>query len=68
MSMPAATAAATLPQGNRALLVVSIMLATLMQVIDTTIANVALPHMMASMSATVCSAVDTVGAWGATPG
>jgi len=52
MSMSAATAAATAQQGNRALLVVSIMLATLMQVIDTTIANVALPDMQGSLSAT----------------
>ena len=37
---------------NLPLLVVSIMLATLMQVIDTTIANVALPDMQGSLSAT----------------
>ena len=37
---------------NRPLLVVSIMLATLMQVIDTTIANVALPDIQGSLSAT----------------
>ena len=36
---------------NRTLLVVAIMLATLMQVIDTTIANVALPNMQGSLSA-----------------
>src|SRR4051812_31561986 len=34
------------------ILTVSIMMAVLLQVLDTTIANVALPHMMASMSAT----------------
>ncbi|MFL6856919.1 MAG: MFS transporter, partial [Allosphingosinicella sp.] len=33
-------------------LTVAIMMAVLLQVLDTTIANVALPHMMASMSAT----------------
>ncbi len=38
--------------GGNALLVVSIMLATLIQVIDTTIANVALPHMQGSLAAT----------------
>jgi len=38
--------------GNRALLVGSVMLATLMQALDTTIANVALPHMQGSLSAT----------------
>ncbi len=53
MSSVAASAAAPAAQpGNRALLVVSIMLATLMQVIDTTIANVALPDMQGSLSAT----------------
>src|SRR5689334_5709937 len=36
---------------NRPLLIGSIMLATLMQVIDTTIANVALPYMQGSLSA-----------------
>ena len=37
---------------NRPLLIGSIMLATLMQVIDTTIANVALPNMQGSLAAT----------------
>jgi len=37
--------------GNRAAITVSIMLATMMQSIDTTIANVALPHMQGSVSA-----------------
>jgi DHA2 family multidrug resistance protein len=37
---------------NLPLLVASIMLATLMQVVDTTIANVALPHMQGSLAAT----------------
>ncbi len=45
-------AASTSPHGGNALLVVSIMLATLIQVIDTTIANVALPHMQGSLAAT----------------
>lgn len=36
----------------RGLIVVSIMLATIMQALDTTIANVALPNMQGSMSAT----------------
>lgn len=39
------------PPEKRALLVFAIMLATLMQVIDTTIANVALPNMQGSLSA-----------------
>jgi DHA2 family multidrug resistance protein len=38
--------------GNRAMITISIMLATVMQVIDTTIANVALPHMQGGLSAT----------------
>jgi DHA2 family multidrug resistance protein len=46
------SAASTHPHGSNALLVVSIMLATLIQVIDTTIANVALPHMQGSLAAT----------------
>ena len=40
------------PNGKRALLVGSVMLATLMQALDTTIANVALPDMQGSLSAT----------------
>lgn len=38
--------------GNRALITASVMLATIIQALDTTIANVALPHMQGSMSAT----------------
>ncbi|MSO55114.1 MAG: DHA2 family efflux MFS transporter permease subunit [Rhodospirillales bacterium] len=38
--------------GERRLISICIMLATVMQVLDTTIANVALPHMQGSMSAT----------------
>jgi MFS transporter, DHA2 family, multidrug resistance protein len=37
---------------DHAILTIAIMMAVLLQVLDTTIANVALPHMMASMSAT----------------
>ncbi|SLN24281.1 DHA2 family efflux MFS transporter permease subunit [Oceanibacterium hippocampi] len=37
---------------GRGLITVSVMLATVMQTLDTTIANVALPHMQGSMSAT----------------
>ena len=44
------TAAAAVP--HRGMIVVSIMLATIMQALDTTIANVALPHMQGSLSAT----------------
>jgi DHA2 family multidrug resistance protein len=36
---------------DQRLVTVSIMLATVMQVLDTTIANVALPHMQGSLSA-----------------
>lgn len=46
--MPATTAA---PVANRGMITVSIMLATIMQALDTTIANVALPHMQGSLSA-----------------
>jgi MFS transporter, DHA2 family, multidrug resistance protein len=38
--------------GNRVLVAVSTMFATIMQVIDTTIANVALPHMQGGLAAT----------------
>ena len=44
-----ASAAAPL---NRGMITVSVMLATVMQVVDTTIVNVALPHMQGGMSAT----------------
>ncbi len=37
---------------NRAMITLSVMLATTMQAIDTTIANVALPHMQGAMAAT----------------
>ncbi len=48
MSATAGTAAPL----NRGMITVSVMLATIMQVVDTTIVNVALPHMQGSMSAT----------------
>ena len=47
---------AALPVANQPLLIVGVMLASLLQVLDTTIANVAIPHMQASLGATV----DTV--------
>jgi len=48
-ALPANT---VLPSGERALVTVAVMLAVLMQVLDTTIANVALPHMQSSLGAT----------------
>jgi MFS transporter, DHA2 family, multidrug resistance protein len=36
---------------NRGMITVSLMLATLMQTLDSTIANVALPHMQGTLSA-----------------
>ncbi len=39
-------------RGNRPLVAIATMLATVMQVIDTTIANVALPHMQGGLAAT----------------
>ncbi|MDV3456972.1 DHA2 family efflux MFS transporter permease subunit [Sphingomonas sp. HF-S4] len=47
---------AALPVRNRGLLTLGVMLATIMQILDTTIANVALPHMQTSLGATA----DTV--------
>ncbi|PNH82417.1 DHA2 family efflux MFS transporter permease subunit [Vibrio diazotrophicus] len=40
------------PASKRAFITLSVMLATIMQALDTTIANVALPHMKGTMSAT----------------
>ena len=48
----AQTATHPLPTGQRMIVTVGVMLAVLLQVLDTTIANVALPHMQASLSAT----------------
>jgi DHA2 family multidrug resistance protein len=48
----AALAPPAAPPVNRAMVTVSIMLATVMQVLDTTIANVALPNMQGSLGAT----------------
>lgn len=43
---------AALPVRNKGLLTFGVMLATIMQILDTTIANVALPHMQTSLGAT----------------
>ena len=48
MSAPASSAVPL----NRGMITVSVMLATVMQVVDTTIVNVALPHMQGAMAAT----------------
>ena len=51
-SKPDSNAAAhILPTGERIIVTVGVMMAVLLQVLDTTIANVALPHMQASLSA-----------------
>ncbi|HEY3147354.1 MAG TPA: DHA2 family efflux MFS transporter permease subunit [Dongiaceae bacterium] len=52
--MSAATAAVQAPQREThpGLVAISVMLATIMQALDTTIANVALPHMQGSLAAT----------------
>lgn len=62
-SLPAAPASsgppverAALPVNNRGLLTVGVMAAMVMQILDSTIANVALPHMQTSLGATM----DTV--------
>ncbi|NML04666.1 DHA2 family efflux MFS transporter permease subunit [Sphingomonas sp. G-3-2-10] len=53
-AVPAAPAAgvAALPVNRRGLLTLGVMLATIMQILDTTIANVALPHMTPQLGAT----------------
>jgi DHA2 family multidrug resistance protein len=48
----ALTATHPLPTGQRLIVTVGVMTAVLLQVLDTTIANVALPHMQASLGAT----------------
>ncbi|HVX82286.1 MAG TPA: DHA2 family efflux MFS transporter permease subunit [Devosiaceae bacterium] len=48
---PQAVSAPTVIVKHRGLLTVALMLGTIMQVLDTTIANVALPHMAASLGA-----------------
>ncbi len=45
-------AAHPLPTAERVIVTIAVMMAVLLQVLDTTIANVALPHMQASLSAT----------------
>lgn len=52
----AASDEAQLPVANHMLLILGIMAASLMQILDTTIANVAIPHMQPSLGATA----DTV--------
>jgi DHA2 family multidrug resistance protein len=49
---PAHVASHPLPTAERLIVTVGVMMAVLLQVLDTTIANVALPHMQASLSAT----------------
>jgi DHA2 family multidrug resistance protein len=51
-SAPPGVASHPLPTGERLIVTVGVMMAVLLQVLDTTIANVALPHMQASLSAT----------------
>jgi DHA2 family multidrug resistance protein len=51
MTSPAGEGGAAEPIEHRGFVTVSIMLATIMQALDTTIANVALPHMQGSLSA-----------------
>lgn len=50
--MTAAATAANPESAHRGLVTMSVMLATIMQALDTTIANVALPHMQGTMGAT----------------
>ena len=53
MAEPAPGVAATpLPADQRIIVTIAVMMAVLLQVLDTTIANVALPHMQAALGAT----------------
>src|SRR3954467_12518888 len=47
----ASVATHPLPSGDRLIVTIGVMMAVLLQVLDTTIANVALPHMQADLSA-----------------
>jgi DHA2 family multidrug resistance protein len=49
---PQPTGGAALPVKYKGLLTLGVMMATIMQILDTTIANVAIPHMQASLGAT----------------
>jgi DHA2 family multidrug resistance protein len=51
-SSPQSVASHPLPTAERVVVTIGVMMAVLLQVLDTTIANVALPHMQASLSAT----------------
>jgi len=51
MAAPEVLSAPALPVKNKGLLTLGIMMAMVMQILDTTIANVALPHMRASLGA-----------------
>src|SRR5581483_4475150 len=50
--MPAPSDQARVPVRNKALITASVMLATIMQALDTTIANVALPKVQGTLAAT----------------
>ena len=52
LALPPEADVAALPVRNTLLVVVGVMTATLLQILDTTIANVALPHMQAALGAT----------------
>ena len=52
---PVAADTPATPVAHRGILSVAVMLATIMQILDTTIANVALPHMQTSLGATADS-------------
>ena len=52
---PGAADTPATPVAHRGILSVAVMLATIMQILDTTIANVALPHMQTSLGATADS-------------
>ncbi|WP_086617285.1 DHA2 family efflux MFS transporter permease subunit [Erythrobacter tepidarius] len=51
--VPRPADAAELESGNYPLMILGVMAASLLQILDTTIANVALPHMQSSLGATV---------------
>src|SRR5271165_3312811 len=53
VGMPSSTAADSYPQVNPWIVAIAVMFATFMEVLDTTVVNVSLPHIAGSLSASV---------------
>ena len=53
-----------IPHINPWIIAISVMLSTFMEVLDTTVVNVSLPHIAGSLSATVDESTWAKGSWG----